>query len=381
MKSRSSAWLLGCWLVAGAGFVGIAAEPERAPRDAWPSFRGTPSLSGLTAARVPDKPVLRWQFKTGRPVKSTAAIVGGIVYVGSENTNVYALKLADGSRVWEAPTDGPVLSSPLVRNGRVYVGTSGTNLLALDAATGREVWRYGGDAEFKSSPGWFPAPRGGGEWLVIGGYDSRLHCVDAATGRSNWVYETGNYVNGAPAVSGGVTAFGGCDEIVHVVNLADGTKAKEIEAGSNIIGSAAVVDGIAYLGHYGNEFLAVDLNKGEVLWRYHDRNFPYGASPAVTADRVLFGGRDRRLHCVDRGTGKQVWTFQTRGKIESSPVVAGDRVIIGSDDGRVYIVSLADGKELWSYEIGQAVQASPAVVDGNIVIGAEDGTVYCFGAR
>ncbi|MEK7839849.1 MAG: DUF1207 domain-containing protein, partial [Pseudomonadota bacterium] len=40
-----------------------AGEPERAAKDAWPSFRGTPSLSAVTLARVPDQPVLRWQFK------------------------------------------------------------------------------------------------------------------------------------------------------------------------------------------------------------------------------------------------------------------------------------------------------------------------------
>ncbi len=378
LNSSFASWLR-CACCVAAFTLAARAEPERAGKESWPSFRGTPSLSGLTVARVPDQPRLLWQFKTGAPVKATPAIVDGMVFVGSEDEKVYALRLADGTKAWEAKVDGPVLSSALVRHGRVYVGTSGTNLLALEAGSGKEVWRYGGDAEFKSSPGWFAAPDGKGEWLIIGGYDSRLHCVDAATGKSNWVYETGNYVNGAPAVSGGLTAFGGCDAIVHVVRLADGTKAREVEAGAYIIGSAAMADGVAYVGHYENEFLAVDLKKGEVLWRYRDRNFPYGGSPAVTTDRVLFGGRDKRVHCVDRASGRQIWAFATRGKVESSPVVAGDRVIVGSDDGRVYVLSLADGKELWSYEIGQPVQGSPAVVEGRFVIGAEDGTLYCFG--
>jgi outer membrane protein assembly factor BamB len=76
-----------------------------------------------------------------------------------------------------------------------------------------------------------------------------------------------------------------------------------------------------------------------------------------------------------------VWTFPTRGKIESSPVVARSKVLVGSDDGRVYGVTLGDGKQYWSYEIGQPIQSSPAVVDGHLVIGAEDGVVYCFAGR
>lgn len=354
---------------------------EQAPRDSWPSFRGTPSLSAYSAATVPDVAHLKWSFKTGGPVKSTPAVAGGMVYFGSEDEKVYAVRLSDGTKVWEVKTDGLVVSSPLLLDGRIYIGTAGTNLLALDAAKGTEVWRYGTEGEVKSSAGWFRSPKGDANWLVIGGYDNRLHCVDAATGKSNWVYETGNFVNGAPAVGGGLTAFGGCDAIVHVLNLADGTKAREVEAGAYIIGSAAVVDGVGYVGHYENEFLAIDLRKGEVKWRYRDRNFPYGGSPAVTRDRVLFGGRDKRVHCVDRETGRQVWVFATRGKVESSPVVAGDRVVVGSDDGRVYVLGLADGKEIWNHDIGQAVQGSPAVVDDHILVGAEDGVLYCFGRK
>jgi outer membrane protein assembly factor BamB len=84
---------------------------------------------------------------------------------------------------------------------------------------------------------------------------------------------------------------------------------------------------------------------------------------------------------VNRADGKPVWTFPTRGKVDSSPVVCGDKVAVGSDDGRLYIVSLDKGKELWSYEIGQPVSASPAIADGRIVIGSDDGNVYCFGVK
>ena len=41
-----------------------------------------------------------------------------------------------------------------------------------------------------------------------------------------------------------------------------------------------------------------------------------------------------------------MWTFATRGKVDSSPVIVGDKVVVGSDDGRLYMVSLKDGKEL-----------------------------------
>jgi outer membrane protein assembly factor BamB len=87
------------------------------------------------------------------------------------------------------------------------------------------------------------------------------------------------------------------------------------------------------------------------------------------------------LHCVNRADGKSVWSFPTRGKVDSSPAVCGDKVVVGSDDGRLYVVALNSGKELWSYEIGRPIDSSPAVADGRIVIGSDDGSVYCFGTK
>ncbi len=74
---------------------------------------------------------------------------------------------------------------------------------------------------------------------------------------------------------------------------------------------------------------------------------------------MIFGGRDKLLHCVASETGKSMWTFSTHGKVDSSPAVCGDKVVVGSDDGTVYMVSLNKGAEIWSYEIGKAVGSSP----------------------
>ena len=121
--------------------------------------------------------------------------------------------------------------------------------------------------------------------------------------------------------------------------------------------------------------------QGKKLWSFHDKDFPYFSSPAVTEDRVVFGGRDKQLHCLGRKDGKAVWSFPTRGKVDSSPVIVGNQVVVGSDDGRLYVVNMNNGKLLWDYEIGQPLTGSPAIADGKIIIGSEDGVVYAFGSK
>ncbi len=56
--------------------------------------------------------------------------------------------------------------------------------------------------------------------------------------------------------------------------LKTGTKTKEIDGGAYIAGSVSIADGKAYFGHYENEFLCIDLEKGTNLWTFKDRAFP-----------------------------------------------------------------------------------------------------------
>ena len=87
---------------------------------------------------------------------------------------------------------------------------------------------------------------------MVGSYDNRVHCVDIRSGRGVWTYETDNYVNGMPVVSGTSAIFGGCDGILHVIDIATGKKRSQIDIGDYIAGTATVDGDRAYLGPYGN---------------------------------------------------------------------------------------------------------------------------------
>jgi len=345
----------------------------------WPMHRGGPEMRGIANEPAPGKVELAWTFKAGKPVKAAAAIASGRVVFGDDAGIIHAVELATGKEVWSFKTEGAIEATPLILDGTVYLGSSDAFLYALDAEKGALKWKY--ETGDKIMGGANFVKNAAGARVLVGSYDANLHCVDAATGKEVWKHETGNYINGAPVIStDGLLMFGGCDSFIHVLDIATGKELRQIESEAYIAGSAGSADGLGYVGNYGNLVLAFDPKAGSILWKYRDRNFPYFSSPAITADRVIIGGRDKRLHCIDRAKGEKVWIFQTRGDVDSSPVVCGDAVIVGSADGRLYCVALADGKERWAYQIGAPITASPAVADGRIVIGAEDGNLYCFTA-
>jgi eukaryotic-like serine/threonine-protein kinase len=376
------------WVNATTFAASAQAPPLQAPKnstlttaESWPMFRGNPGLTGVSPAGLSNSLSLLWTYKAGGPVKSSAAIVGGKVFIGSDDQHLHCIDLKTGRKIWTLATEGPIESSPLVLDQLVYVGSSDGSLYAADITSGKVAWSYKTEDKILGAPNWLVAPDNKSKWILAGSYDYRLYCFDALTGKTNWTFETGNYINGTPAVADGKTVFGGCDALLHVISLKDGKKIKEVDAGAYIAGSGAFEENKFYVGHYENEFLCADLDAGKIVWKFKDRAFPYFSSPALTKDRVIFGGRDKKLHCVKKDGGDEIWAFNTRGKVDSSPVVVGNKVVVGSEDGNLYMVSLEDGHQIWSYEIGQSITSSPAVVNGLVVVGSEDGNVYAFGKK
>jgi outer membrane protein assembly factor BamB len=166
---------------------------------------------------------------------------------------------------------------------------------------------------------------------------------------------------------------------LRVVDAGSGSELKSIALGSYMPGSAAVAGERLFAGDFGNDFICADMDTGKIVWKAAGEGAPVFSSPAWVSQRVLFGARDMKLHCLNRSDGRKIWSFTTRGDVDSSPVVVGDRVVFGSEDGRLYMVNLKDGTEAWSYEIGRPVKSSPAVANGIIVVGADDGCVVAFG--
>ena len=344
--------------------------------DEWPQFRGNPQLTGVATSALPSSLKLLWTYDAGDTVESSPAIAAGTVYVGVQSADLLAIDLQSGKLRWKyRAKDGIGESSPAVHDGVVYIGDLAGQLHAVRAADGKGLWIFKTKAEIRSSPVVT------GDRVLIGSYDGNLYCLSARDGKLLWKFTTNLYVHATPAIAESIAYLGGCDEILRGIRIADGKQVLKLSSGGYTAASPALLGQWAYFGTFNNEMLRVSLLQKRIVWRYEDpeRHFPYYSSAGAEGDRIVVGGRDKMIHCLNAKTGKIMWTFATGARVDSSPAIAGGRVYVGSNDGRFYVLDLATGQKVWVFEAGSPLFASPAIAAGRIVIGSEDGRLYCFG--
>jgi eukaryotic-like serine/threonine-protein kinase len=356
-------------------FLPFETYAQDTPANNWSQFRGNAQLTGVSLSSVPRTLRNLWTYEAGDSIESSAAIVGGTVFVGSQKGELIALNLENGAVYWKYSTDSPIgESSPSYGAGMVFIGDLGGTLHAINAPDGKGLWKFKTGSEIKSSPVVH------GDRVLIGSYDQNLYCLSTRNGSVLWKVRTDGPVHSTPSISGGIAFIAGCDEIFRGIRISDGREVVHVSSGAYTGASPAQRSGAAYYGTFDNEVLGVDLRGQRIIWHYQhpQRKFPFYSSAAVTADRVVVGGRDKFVHGIST-TGKGIWTFATRARVESSPAIAGGRVFVGSNDGRFYVLSLSNGAKLWEFNAGGALSASPAIANGRIVIGSQDGRLYCFG--
>ena len=201
---------------------------------------------------------LDWSFNTSAAIYSSPAVANGMVYIGSDDHNVYALNAATGAKLWNFATLFSVFSSPAVANGVVYAGSSDGDVYALDARTGTKLWSVAAGAGASS-----PAVANG--VVYIGSDAGKVYALSAATGAKLWAFSpagAGSTLFSSPAVANGMVYIGNANHHVYALNAATGAKQWTFTAADLVDSSPAVANGVIYIaGHDGNLY-AFHLSDG-----------------------------------------------------------------------------------------------------------------------
>ena len=314
---------------------------------------------------------LIWTFDTNNQVMSSPTVVGGTVYIGSNDSNLYALDAETGEREWAFQTGAVVESSPMVVGDVVYVGSNDSNLYALDAETGTQGWVTRTDGKVGSSP------TVAGDTVYVGSGDSAVYAVDATTGERTYTFQTEGAIESSPAVVDGTVYVGSDDAKLYAIDEETGEQRWVFEAGLPVRSSPTVADGAVFAGSRDNHLYAVDAETGEQRWQF-GTNWHIAGSPTVMDGTVYISSIDSHLYAVDADTGQRQWVFDTDFPVHSSPTVTDGTVYVGSNNSNLHAVDADTGEQQWAFQTDGPIHSSPTVVDGTAYVGCCDGTLYAI---
>lgn len=371
-----------------------SANPQMGNADSGPAWLGWSAdlantrfqpakTAGLTAAQVP-KLQLKWAFgfPAGVETYGQPTIADGRLFIGDDNSYVYALNASTGCVYWSfqaeaqvrtAITIAPITGRQNVRYAALFGDRKG-NTYGVDAHNGELLWKYNPEPRVLSHVTGSLAAYEGRVYVGIAGseevasgdphypcctYRGNLSAIDTATGKLIWKsYTIPEEPKPRKVNSIGTQLWGPAGASIWSAPTID-TKAKAIyvSTGNAFTEPAAKTS---------DAIVAFDLASGKMLWSY--QGVENDASPQGC------GGRGPKGEQCPENPGPD-WDFANSPILKT--LANGKRVLVAAHKGGIAVAVDPDkkGALLWKADLtdGQKPGAGGQVMWGGA---ADDQNVY-----
>ena len=360
----------------------------------WPQWRADATRSS-TAEIGPKNLTVEWWFSTKGAVSASPSIADGVLYVGSQDKNLYALNAYTGDLLWKFATKSPVESSPAVADGKVYTGGDDGYIYCLNAKTGRLLWKtfVNGDLPFtfgnlvlKSSP----AVADG--IVYVGSLDHYLYALDGNTGHIKWQTKAKGPIESSPAVADGAVYFTAEEPDAGALYKLDATTGEilwtyeipyriSFGGGTQMLGSPSVAEGRVFASSNWGDYYCLETSSGDRLWHFSNPTATefIVSSPIYVKDGTVLLIDKFNLACVDVSNGWTKWTTYTGDELYVSPSYADGKVYMATSQRHILIFDAAnDGTKIATATLPSSTWSSPTIANGKLYIGCNDWNIYCF---
>ncbi len=326
-----------------------------------PGGTGAVNVSGI-------KPV--WVFQCEDEIRGTPLYLGGVIYTGCYDNNLYALNAANGEFQWKYATDGGVVSRPAAAEDTIYFGSEDKSLYAVSARTGKMIWTFPTEGRIRSSG------RIADGHIFIGSDDRSLYAIKQSTGRKAWNYETSDEVRSTPFVVNDLIYFGTEGGELFCVDFHQQVKWR-FKAKRGITSSPWVQDNVVYFSSMDCFMYALDAKTGWLLWRFRMGKASI-VSPSIFNNTVITGSSDGNIYAVDTRNSKEIWHYKTGNQVNGSPIVYKDAVYVGSVDNNLYCIEVQSGRLRWKFETKGPITGTPCIYDDILYFGSTDHFIYAL---
>lgn len=237
---------------------------------------------GLVVAFSAGHGKIHWRRTIG-PSESSPLLIGGRLYVGDWNGDVWAFDADNGRTLWRRHLGGAVKGAIASAGGRLYVGAYDGHLYCLSRA-GKQLWRASGQRRLAGHGRFYSTPALAYGRVYLGSTDGKVYSFGATTGKLRWSHSTGGYVYASPAVWNDIVFAGSYSGRFYAFDAATGAERWSFHANGRISGSATVIGDVVYFATLNKRTYALNARTGKLLWSFPDGKY----TPVVAVQGRLF---------------------------------------------------------------------------------------------
>lgn len=255
-----------------------------------------------------------WQKKVSKDnLSSGVEAAEGLVVVGSQKGQLFALDQQTGEQKWTAQLTGALLTPSLIHAGRVISVSNDGMVYAHEVASGAQVWTYNlPNVQFSLRGMAAPVPLDARN-VLIASSNAYIYALDA--------------LSGVPKLQRRVAVSDGRSDIQRLVDI-DG---EPVVAGQFVVTTS-----------YQGQVTVLDLASQQVIWSEDASSIQ---RPEVVGNGVFVAQTDGKIKAFEISSGQPLWeNDQLLNRQLSNPVMLGTDLVVGDLDGVLHLIDPRTGQ-------------------------------------
>lgn len=294
--------------------------------------------------------------------------------------------IGQNSLVWDFQTAGRVYSSPVIDDSTLYIGSNDSCLYALDKKSGRLKWKFRTGGEIKSKPLLYNA------YVIFNSTDGFVYSINKQNAQKQWVFKTNgektldmwDYYNSSPVYSDNKIFVGSGDGNIYAIEANTGKLVWKFKTNDIVHATPLIYNKNVYVGSFDGYFYALSAHNGDLIWKFKtvgDAYFPKGEiqkGATIYKNSVIFGSRDYNIYALNTKTGRGVWNMKEKGSwIIATPLILDDVVYFGTSDSHRFCgLSVENGYEKYSFPLNMRVYGEAVAFENDVIFGCFNGKLY-----
>ena len=269
--------------------------------------------------------VVEKSIDTKLDIFSGLVVDSELIYFGSKQDTVTAIKRSDNTILWQRIMSSEVMAISKTVNNIIYVRTNDSNISAIDINTGKFLWinsQISADLSIRGSS----EPIISDNKVYSGFEDGRIAAYNALNGDIIWQSQL------------------------------SGIRAETVIDRLNDIDGSMIVDkGILYAISYQGSVAALDSFSGQILWSREASSID---GLGTNYDNIFYTDDNGILWCLDKYSGRPVWKQDSfKKRLIGAPIFLNDFILVGDIENYIHIINADDGTISGRIQLKNSIQS------------------------